>query len=76
MNEHLKSLLVAGLVTGSLFALNLSLVVSSAKASERVKTYFASRVGLEIGLEDEIVEKLREYLPKKQVDYSKVKHGG
>lgn len=73
MKEDLRIILLAAGVTLSILVVNLAVGVTSVKASQRMKSW--SGISTNSAMFDEpneVVEKVREYLPKKNVDYRRV----
>lgn len=73
MADDFRTVIVAALITLSILVVNLAVGVTSVKASQRIKSFNGISSNSAIFEEpNEMVEKVREYLPKKNVDYRKV----
>lgn len=73
MREDLRTILLAASITLSILMVNLAIGVTSVKASQRIKSFNGiSTTSAMFEEPKDVVEKVREYLPKKNVDYRRV----
>lgn len=73
MKEDLRIILLAAGITIAILVVNLAVGATSVKASQRMKSWSGvSTNSAMFERENEVVEKVKEYLPKKNVDYRRV----
>lgn len=71
--EDLGTLALAAAITISILAFNLVVGVTSVRASQKLKSFSGISTNSAVFEEpSEVVEKVKEYLPRKTVDYRKV----
>lgn len=77
MSESPRVFLLALVITLSILALNLFIVTTTVKATQKVKNYLSnnsiSSTSFEKAKPLEKIEEIKEYLPKRSVNYSKIK---
>lgn len=73
MKEEMRTILLAASITLAILVVNLAIGVTSVKASQKIKSFNGISTNSAMFDEpNEIVEKVREHLPKRNVDYRRV----
>ena len=73
MREEVRTILLAASITLSILVVNLAVGATSVKASQKIKSFNGISTNSAMFEEQkEIVQKVKEYLPKKNVNYRKV----
>lgn len=73
MKEEVRTILLAASITLSILVVNLAVGATSVKASQRIKSFNGISSNSAMFEEPkEMVQKVKEYLPKKNVNYRQV----